>query len=131
MWRYRRKYRHFRRCGVVVRRWSHAREADVVIEVGITYDRYTQGEVVVASTYHYADGGVRIGASHRVAVAEGVQEVVLQIWDMLFEEVVRVQQELPNSVALRLDAVEADGWRPEIATLLRIVGYELRVPVEA
>jgi hypothetical protein len=116
---------------VVVRRWSHAREADVVVTVGMTYDRYVQGEVVVSSTYHYPDGGAREGDSHRTAVAAGAQRAVPRIWDMLFEEVARVQQELPNSVTLRLDATEMNGWQVPVATLVRIVGHELGVTVEA
>jgi hypothetical protein len=104
--------------------------ADVVVTVGMTYDRTTQGEVVVTTLYHYPDGGTREGDRHRTAVASGAQRVVPQIWDMLFDEVVRVQQELPASVTLKLDPVEMDGWRAPVATLLRIVGYELQVPVE-
>jgi len=115
---------------MAVRRWSHAREADVVVTVGMTYDRTTQGEVVVTTLYHYPDGETRVGDRHRTAVASGAQRVVPRIWDMLFEEVVRVQQELPNSVTLRMDAMEMNGWRAPVVTLLRIVGHELRVPVE-
>jgi hypothetical protein len=114
----------------MVRRWGHAREADVVVTVGMTYDRYVQGEVVVASTYHYPGGGAREGESHRTAVAAGGQRAVPRIWEMLFEEVLRVQQELPNSVRVRLDGTEMDGWRDQVATLVQIVGHELRVPVD-
>ena len=115
---------------MAVRRWSHARKADVVVTVGMIYDRYSLGEVVVAAAYHYPDGSIRDGGSHRVAVGPGAQQAVPQIWDMLLEEVVRVQQELPKSLALKLDTTGMNGWRVPLTTLARVVAHELRVPLK-
>ena len=112
---------------VAVRRWNHAREADVVVMVGMIRDRYALGEVVISAAYHYPDGSVRHGDSHRVAVGPGAQRAVPRIWDKLLEEVMRVQEELPKSVALKLDITGMNGWRVPIATLVRVVAHELSV----
>ena len=112
---------------MAARRWNHAREANVVVTVGMIRDRYSRGEVVVSSAYHYPDGSVRSGDSHRVAVGPGAQRAVPRIWDMLFEEVVRVQQELPKSVTLKLNTAGMNGWRAPIVTLVRVVAHELEV----
>jgi hypothetical protein len=64
-----------------------------------------------------------------VAVGPGEQLAVPRIWDMLLEEVVRVQQELPKSVALELDTTGMNGWRVRLTTLARVVSHELRVPL--
>ena len=112
-----------------VRRWNHAQTADAVVTVGIAYDRYLSGEVVIATIYHYPDGRTRGGDSHRVLVRPGAQQAVPRIWDKLFEEVVRVQQERPKSVALRLDTARMKGWRVPVTTLVRLVAHELRVPL--
>ena len=113
---------------MVVRRWNHAQTADAVVTVGMTYDHYALGEVVIVTVYHYPGGGTRDGDSHRVAVGPGKRLVVPRIWDKLFEEVVRVQQERPKSVALRVDKARMNGWRVPVTTLVRVVAHELRVP---
>lgn len=115
---------------MAVRRWSHAREAEVVVAVEVTRDRYMRGELVVRAKYRYPDGSTREGDSHRVALGPGARRAVPRIWDMLFDEVLRVQDERPRSVTVSLDTSDMNGWQERIVTVARLVAHELRVPVK-
>lgn len=111
----------------MVRRWSRAHTSDIVVKVALTRDRYNLGEIVVSSGYYGDDGRVAEGDSHRVALGPGAQQAIPQLWDLVFDEVLRAQQAEPRSVTLQLDPEDMDGWRERIATVLRLVGHELDV----
>lgn len=101
-----------------------------MVAVGVTRERYARGEIVVRAMYHYPDGATREGESHRVALGPGARRAVPRIWDMLFDEVLRVQDERPRSVTVRLDTSDMNGWQERIVTVARLVAHELQVPVE-
>ena len=113
------------------RLWDRLREAEVTVRVGVTHDRFVHGEVVVAPTYHYPDGSVREGHRRRIALAQGPAYAVPEIWDVIFDEVMRVQQEGPRSIVLTVDPVGMDGWSDRVRTVIRLVAHELGVPVAA
>lgn len=114
---------------MAVRRWNHALEADVIVEVEVVFDRYSLGEIKVASIYRYPDGTAREGDSHRVALGPGSRRALPGIWDALFDEVLCVQQQMPKSLALRLCPEGMDGWEEKVATIVRLVSHELHVPI--
>jgi len=97
----------------------------------VTRDRYSLGEIVIASAYRYPDGTEREGDSHRVALGPGATRAIGRIWDMLIEEVLRVQDELPRSVALTVDPEGMDGWQDKVMTVVQLVAHELHVPLQA
>jgi hypothetical protein len=113
----------------VGRLWNHSHEAEVTVRVGVTHDRYVYGEVVIEPTYHYPDGSVRQGHRRRVALAQGPVYAVPKIWDVIFDEVVRIQQEGSRSIVLALDPTEMNGWSDRVRTVIRLVAHELGVPV--
>jgi hypothetical protein len=111
--------------------WNRSREVEVTVRVGMTHDRYVHGEVVVEPTYRYADGSVREGRRRRIALAPGPAYAVPEMWDVIFDEVVRVQQEGPQSIVLAVDPAGMDGWSDRVRTVIRLVAHELGVPVVA
>jgi hypothetical protein len=113
------------------RLWHHSREAEVTVRVGVTYDRYVHGEVVVEPTYRCPDGSVRGGRRRRVALAQGPAYAVPEIWDVIFDEVVRLRQGGARSIVLAVDPAGMDGWSDRVRTVIRLVAHELAVPVSA
>jgi hypothetical protein len=113
------------------RRWNHACDADVVIRVGMMFDRYRSGEVVVEPVFRYSDGSEWTGGSHRVALAKGYRRAIPLIWEMLFDEVLRVQRLQPRSLSVELAPMDVERvtWATRMATVVDIVGHELAVPV--
>ncbi len=109
----------------------HAHEAEVTVRVRMTHDRFVHGEVVVVPTYCYPDGTVRRGHPRRVALAPGPACAVPAIWDVIFDEVVRVQQGHPRSIVLAVDPAGMDGWSDRVRTVTRLVAHELGVPLSA
>ncbi len=113
------------------RLWHHSHEAEVTVRVGVTYDRYAHGEVIVIPTYRAPDGSAREGRRRRVALAQGPAHAVPAIWDVVFDEVVRVRQAGARSIVLAVDPAGMDGWSDQIRTVIRLVAHELDVPVSA
>ncbi len=111
------------------RLWNHTREVEVTVRVGVMHDRYVHGELVVEPTYRYADGSVHAGHRRRVALAQGPAYAVPEIWDVIFDEVVRVQQAGARSIVLAFDPIGMDGWSDRVRTVVRLVAHELGVPV--
>lgn len=111
----------------MARRWSRAHASDVVVRVGLTRDRYQNGEIVVVADYYGDEGRVQNGRPHRVALGPGEQQAIPQIWDVVFDVVLRAQHAEPRSVTLQLDARGMDGWAERVATIVRLVGHELNL----
>ena len=113
-----------------MRRWNHAKTASVVIKVALVRDRYAFGEIAVTPVYNYRGGGTREGQSHRVMLRSGREQPMSRLWDVLFEEVLYVEQLQPRSLALWVDASEMDGWFDKVDTVVHLVAHELKVPVK-
>ncbi len=113
-----------------MRRWNHARTASVVIKVRMVRDRYAFGEIAVTPVYMYRNGASREGESHRVMLKPGRGQPMPHLWDVLFEEVLYVEQLQPRSMALWIDATEMDGWFDKVETVVRLVAHELNVHVK-
>jgi hypothetical protein len=98
----------------------------------MVFDRYRSGEIVVEPVFHYPDGTEQTGDSHRVALAKGYRRAVPLIWEMLFDEVLRVQRLQPRSLSVELAPMDVERltWVTRVATVIDIVRHELQVPVE-
>ena len=113
-----------------MRRWNHAKSASVVIKVALVRDRYAFGEITVTPVYMYRDKTSREGQSHRVMLKPGRGQPMPHLWDVLFEEVLYVEQLQPHSLALWIDGAEMGCWFDKVETVVRLVGHELNVRVK-
>ena len=95
-----------------------------IIKVGIAYDRYHAGDIVVQTTHHFDNGDER-NTSRRVPL--GKQNDLERCWDRVFDEVLRAQHLHPAELQLRLDGSGMGEWLPYFVALVRIVAYELEV----
>jgi hypothetical protein len=97
---------------------------DVVIRVAAS------GAVEIAAWYRADDGLRAQGACHRVPLTPDPAWMLPEIWNVLFDEVLRAQRLSSRSVVVALDAGPAGAaWWDWIVTVARIVAHELRVEV--
>jgi hypothetical protein len=102
-----------------------------VVRVAVIYDRYRCGEVRISSETYYEDGHVCGDGARRVAMADSVSVMVGRLWPVLFDEVLRMQQQR-KQVQIAYDLDSAPAWLASlIETLVYTAAWELKVEVNA
>ena len=98
-----------------------------VVEVRVAYDRSVTGDMVVSSRVHL-DSGEEHSTTRRVRL--GGDGDLERCWDRVFDEVLRVQRRNPHRIVLRMDGSGMGDRLSRFETLVRLVAYELNVPLE-
>jgi hypothetical protein len=97
---------------------------DIVVRVA------APGAVEIAAWYRAGDGLRAWGARHRVSLTPDPAWMLPEVWNVLFDEVLRAQRLSSRSVVVALDTGPAGAaWWDWVVTAARIVAHELHVDV--
>ena len=103
--------------------------ADAVLSISVNRERFRHGAFYTQRLYTYGDR-IEKGRSHCIVLASALELSAVDIWELLLEEVLTLQQEEPASLALVLDLDGARGWqRDAITALVAALAHELDVEV--